>query len=661
MKTFLDTLGLNYPSARLKAMTLVAAAAVVVVTPAHSQGDPSAGKTVFANQCSNCHTTSAGKNGFGPSLAAVFGRRSGALSDYKYSDAMASAGLTWDAATLDGFLASSTAKVPGTLMAVTITDAVARANVIAYLETLGIAPATAVAAAPAATPLPHGPTATELLGAATDRISWLYASKDYAGQRYVSSTQITATNAARLRPVCIYRSDNVAATQTSPLVYDGTMYFTINEVTVAMDAATCRQRWSHTWAMKDGALSKVNRGAALKDGRLVRGTPDGYLIALNMRDGSLLWSRKIADSAAGQYLSMPPLIFEDRIIYGPAGADWGAKNWIGAFSLETGEPLWRFNLIPDANERGAETWSDSRALQHGGASLWTPLSLDAARGVLYVPVGNPAPDFFGAARPGDDLYTNSAVALDIRSGKLLWFHQFGPADVHDRDLSQVSPLFRAPVEGKSRELMAISGKDGLLRVLDRVSHEQLYEKAITSRTDWDAPPTLEGAHSCPGLLGGLEWNGPAYSPATRALYVATVDWCGTFTKADQAPQFTTNAHYYGGAVSPDPREQARGWLQSIDAATGKEHWKRLWPTPLVAGVTVTAAGVLFTGDFNSNFLALDAATGKTLYSFNTGGSVGGGVISYEVAGKQYAAAVSGAVSGFFGGSGTAEVVVFALP
>ena len=659
MKALLDAPGMQSPISAVIAMTLIAAAAVVVVTPARADGDPSAGKTAFANQCSNCHTTTAGKNGFGPSLAAVFGRRSGGLSDYKYSDAMANAGLTWDAATLDEFLTSSTTKVPGTLMAVTITDAVARANVIAYLGTLGVARATI--ARTATTPLPHGPTATELLNAASDRDNWLYASKDYSGQRYVSSTQITTANAARLRPVCIYRSDNIAATQTSPLIYKGTMYFTINEVTVAMDAATCRQRWSHTWALKDGALSKVNRGAALKDGRLIRGTPDGYLIALNMQDGSLLWSQKIADSNAGQYLSMPPLIFEDRIIYGPAGADWGSKNWIGAFSLETGEPLWRFNLVPDPSEPGAETWSDPRALQHGGASLWTPLSLDTSNGVLYVPVGNPAPDFFGSARPGDDLYTNSAVALDIRSGKLLWFHQFGPADVHDRDLSQVSPLFSAPVDGRSRELMAISGKDGLLRVLDRVSHEQLYQKAITTRTGWDSPPTVEGAHSCPGLLGGLEWNGPAYSRATRALYVATVDWCGTFTKADQAPQFTTNAHYYGGAVAPDPRNQARGWLQSIDGATGTEHWKRQWPTPLVAGVTVTAGGVLFTGDLDNNFLALDAATGKTLYSFNSGGSIGGGVVSYEIGGKQYVAAVSGAVSGFFGGSGTAEVVVFALP
>jgi alcohol dehydrogenase (cytochrome c) len=620
------------------------------------------GKTAFENQCSNCHTTVVGKNGFGPSLAELIGRPSGGLADYHYSTAMANAGLIWNETTLDQFLASSTAKVPGTLMVVSITDPTMRSDVISYLKTLGSAPtATEASQGGSTTPLGSGPTAQELLGSATDREGWLYASKDYMGQRYVAAAQITVANAAHLRPVCIYRSTSVVATQANPLVYRGTMYFTLDEATVAIDAASCRQRWTYTWKLRDGVLSKANRGVALKDGRLLRGTPDGYLIALNMTDGSLLWSRKIADSKAGQYLSMPPLIFEDSVIYGPAGADWGAKNWIGAFRLDTGEPTWRFNLIPDPGEAGADTWHDPGALKHGGASLWTPLALDANKGVLFVPVGNPSPDFFAAARPGDNLYTNSAVALDVRTGKLLWYHQFGPADVHDRDLSQVSPLFSASVTGVKRNLIAISGKDGLLRVLDRDTHEQLFETPITSRTNWDAAPTVAGVHSCPGLLGGMEWNGPAYERISNTLYVATVDWCGVFTKTAEPPQFTVNAHYYGGAVTPDPRDQARGWLQAIDASTGKVRWKRQWPTPLVAGVTVTGGGVLFTGDFDDNFVAVDAKSGKTLYTFDTGGSVGGGVISYEINGKQYVAALSGAVSGFFGGSGPAAVVVFALP
>jgi alcohol dehydrogenase (cytochrome c) len=173
-------------------------------------------------------------------------------------------------------------------------------------------------------------------------------------------------------------------------------------------------------------------------------------------------------------------------------------------------------------------------------------------------------------------------------------------------------------------------------------------------------PTVEGAHSCPGLLGGMEWNGPAYSPGSHTLFVATVDWCAVFTKTEKPPEFTLNAHYYGGAANPDPRDQARGWIQAIDAVTGKEKWKRQWPTPLVAGITATGGGVLFSGDLDDNFFVLDAATGKTLYTFNTGGTVGGGVISYEINGRQYVASTSGTVSGFFGGNGTAAIVIFSL-
>lgn len=644
------------PAMQLASLCMLAAASAT-----WAAGDAAAGKTVFENQCAACHTTEVGKNGFGPSLAGVVGRPSGALAGYTYSTAMANSHLVWDAATLDQFLTSSTAKVPGTAMSVALADGRARDDVIAYLGTLAGAPVAAAPPAPPPAPLPAGPTAEELRHSAADTQGWLYASKDFAGQRYVALNQINAGNAHSLRAACIYRANASGSLQSSPLVYKGVLYFTIDNATVAIDAATCREKWTATWEMKATPLSKTNRGVAIADGRLVRGTPDGYLIALNMANGAVLWSQKIADPKNSQYLSMPPLILGDTIIYGPAGADWGAKNWIGAFKLATGEPIWKFNLIPDANEPGADSWKDPASRDHGGGSLWTPLALDADKGLLYVPVGNPAPDFYGSARPGDNLYTDSLVVLDVKTGKLVWYHQFVPNDVNDRDLSQVSPLFSATVKGKSRNLVTVSGKDGLLRVLDRDTHEQLYELPITTRTGFEEKPSVEGAHGCPGLLGGMEWNGPAYSPASRSLYVATVDWCGTFSKLPNPPAFAQNAHYYGGAVTPDPRAQARGWLYAIDAASGVVRWRQQWPTPLVAGVTATAGGVLFTGDLDNNFLAIDAANGKTLYSFNTGGSIGGGVLSYAIGGKQYVATTSGVVSGFFGGTGAATIVVFALP
>jgi alcohol dehydrogenase (cytochrome c) len=642
----------------------ILAALVVPFTPAKAQGSAEAGKKVFETQCSSCHTTTAGAQGFGPSLAAVLERRAGTLAGYHYSTAMASSGLVWDATTLDSFLSSSTAKVPGTAMSVSLPKASDRADVIAYLATLGqsasAVPAPA-SATQAASPTGAGPTEEDLLQAASDDRNWLYASKDFSGQRFVGLTQITPANAASLRAACIYRSSSAGATQTSPLVYQRVMYLTIDAAIVAIDAATCRERWTYNWPAKDQTLSATNRGVAIKDGRVVRGTADGYLIAVDMEKGTLLWSQKIADSKAGQYLSMPPLIDGDLVIYGPAGADWGAKNWIGAFRLSDGEPVWKFNLIPDTDEPGADSWSDPKAREHGGGSVWTPLALDAAKGVLFIPVGNPAPDFYREIRPGANLYTDSVVALDVKTGRLLWYKQFRPADMHDWDLSQVSPIFHAQVKGKERDAMTVSGKDGLLRMLDRDSHEVLYEMPITTRENAEAEPTVPGAHVCPGLLGGMEWNGPAYSPASNTIFVATVDWCGTFKKSEAPPAFTENAHYYGGSVTPDPHDQAKGWLYAIDAGEGTVRWRQQWPTPLVAGVTATAGGVLLTGDLDNNFLAIDMRDGKTLYTFNTGGAIGGGVISYELGGKQYVAATSGVVSGFFGGSGTSSVLIFALP
>ncbi len=642
-------------------MVLVALSAGAYAQGDTANSDTAQGQKMFQAQCASCHTVKPGVNGFGPSLAGVVGRAAGKAPNFTYTSAMANSGLTWDDATLDTFLTSSTQKVPGTSMPVAIADAEVRASIIAYLKTVGAgaaAPAP-MASAPVAEPT-GGPTQSELDAAATDTKSWLYASKDYTGQRFVKLGQINRKNAHDLRPVCIYRSDSATPTQTNPLVYEGTMYLTVDTSVVAIDAANCRPKWTYKWETKGRVLSPTNRGVGIKDGVLVRGTADGYLIALNMATGQLLWSRQIASAEGSQYLSMPPLMFEDMVIYGPAGADWGAKNWIGAFKLKTGEPVWRFNLIPDDGEPGADSWKDPKARAHGGGSLWTPLALDAKAGVLYVPVGNPSPDFYGDVREGDDLYTNSAVALDVHSGKLLWYRQFVANDVHDADLSQVSPIFSGTVGGKTRNLITVTGKDGLMRVLDRDTHETLYELPVTSRTNIDAAPTVEGVHRCPGLLGGMEWNGPAYDPVDKTIFVAAVDWCGVFTRTAERPDFTPYAHYYGGAVTPDPRSEARGWLTAVDSTNGKTRWKKQWPTPLVAAVTATSGGVLFTGDLDNNFLVLDASNGNTLYRFNTGGTVGGGVLTYELNGKQYVATTSGVVSGFFGGSGTSAVVIFSM-
>ena len=628
-----------------------------------AQQDAARGKTAYEANCAACHTVIPGKHGFGPSLAGVVGREAGTVEGYKFTSALAQSGLHWDAKNLDEFLTNTTTKVPGTAMDLAVPNPADRAAIIAYLGTIqGPATAAKAAAAPAAPVMPRGagPTQAELLGAQSNNRDWLYATHDYTGARYVDLAQISTKNAASLRPICIYRSDIPGPTQTNPIVYKGVIYVTVEKYTAAIDGKTCRAKWTHKWKADGREISLANRGVAIKDGILVRGQTDGNLIALDMESGKLLWSRKIANGDNGQYMSMPPLIFEDLVLYGPAGADWGAKNWIGAFKLTTGEQVWKFNLIPDANEPGAETWKDPKSLEHGGASLWTPVSLDVKTGTLYVPAGNPAPDFYGDLRPGDNLYTNSVVALDVRTGKLKWYKQFGPADVWDGDLDQVSPLFSANVKGKKRDLITVSGKDGLMRVLDRDTQEMLFEVPVTRRENIDAKPTVPGVHRCPGLLGGIEYNGPAYNPKTQTLFTGANDWCGIFTLAGTAPTWAVQTHYYGGGVTPDSADQSKGVLMAFDAISGKVKWKKEWAHSWSSALTTTSGGVIFTGAYDNDFLVLDQANGEVLYRFNTGGSMGGGVVTYQVDGKQYVAAVSGVISGFHGGSGTSAIVVFAL-
>jgi alcohol dehydrogenase (cytochrome c) len=633
---------------------------IAFVGPAVADDNVGAGQEIYQAQCSACHSNQPGVNGIGPSLAGVAGRKAGSLPGFHFTPALQGSGLTWNVDTFIQFLADPSKLVPGTAMTVMVPDATGRANLFAYLATLKGATAETKPSGPTV-PKITGPTQAELDAAASATDGWLYASHDYAGTRFVDLKQITPENSKNLRPVCLYRSEQPASVQTSPLVYQGVMYLTFGRATVAIDAKTCRERWTYVWQPKGQEISPANRGAAIKDGKLVRGTADGYLITLDMADGSLLWSKPIASFAGGQYFSMPPLIYGDLIIAGPSGADFGAKNWVGAFKLDNGEQVWKFNLVPDPGEPGAETWENPESLKHGGGSLWTPLSLDVKSGVLYLPVGNPAPDFYGEIRPGANLYTDSIVALDVKTGKLLWYRQFIPHDVHDADLSQVSPLFATTIDGKQHDVITVSGKDGLLRLLDRSSQQQFYEVPITTRENVDALPTVEGVHRCPGLLGGMEWNGPAYDPGSNSLYVPATDWCGVFKRAPKDPPIMQGMHYYGGSVTSDPREKAKGWLTTLDASTGKERWKYASPTPLVAGVTATSGGVLFTGDLDNDFLALDAKTGDVLYRFNTGGSIGGGVISYALDGKQYVATTSGTVSAFFGGSGLPAIIIFALP
>jgi alcohol dehydrogenase (cytochrome c) len=485
-------------------------------------------------------------------------------------------------------------------------------------------------------------------GALGDSANWLYVDHDYHGTRYSGLSQINTGNVRKLVKVCSYQFPDKEPSQTAPLAYAGTIYATTARYTVALDGATCKVLWQYKWQPRGREVVMTQRGAAIKDGKIVRGTADGYLLALDAATGSELWSRQIADPADGHFFSVAPLIVGDLIFIGPAGSEWAGKGWVGAFKLANGERVWKFNTVPDLGEAAADTWGNNpKVLKTGGGSIWTPMSYDKDKNLLYVPVGNPAPDFYDKDRPGSNLYTGSIVALDASTGRLAWHYQTVPHDQRDYDLTHVSPLLDVEVSGQSRAVIALTGKDGLLRLLDRDSQRVWYTVAFTTRLNAEGPIGTSFEHICPGTVGGHEWSGSAYNPTLKALFVPATDWCWDVRMDEKAPEVaadnTKGPFFFGGEGKFRPWTEAAGWLTSFDGATGKERWKYHASKPMIGGVMATAGNLVFTGELNGTFEAFDATNGKIVYRHDVGGPVGGGVISYEVASKQYVAVVSGFV------------------
>ncbi|MGD8870453.1 MAG: PQQ-binding-like beta-propeller repeat protein, partial [Gemmatimonadota bacterium] len=325
-----------------------------------------------------------------------------------------------------------------------------------------------------------------------------------------------------------------------------------------------------------------------------------------------------------------------------------------------GEPVWRFNNVPGAKD-GTGTWPNPEGIVLGGGGVWTPVSFDRDLEELYVAVTNPAPDFPAHLRPGLNLYTNSIIALDIRSGELRWYEQLVPNDSHDWDLSQVSPLITTRVGGQERDMVVTAGKDGWMRVLDRRSHERLYETPIARLENQDVPPPIDGVHACPGVNGGVLWNGAAYSPGRDLLFIGAIDWCATYASAENV-RFIPGQMFLGGTVRPDAEYSGR--VTAVDATDGSVRWVHTTERPMVGAVTATAGDVLFVGELTGDLVALDAESGEELFRSYTGGPIGGGVVSYEVDGKQYVAVSSGDPSILnwrLGHEGAPTLLVYSLP
>ena len=486
---------------------------------------------------------------------------------------------------------------------------------------------------------------------------WPEYNNGYNSQRFSPLKQINTDNVAGLKPLCEVKLGEEGAFESGPIVVGDVLYVTTAHTTVAMNAADCKVQWRNIHKPTETEIQPVNRGAAYLGGRIFRGYSDGWLVALNAKTGKVEWQVHPADPKVGEFLSAAPIAWHGLVFIGLAGSDWGIRGKMLAFDARTGKEMWHFWTIPEGHEPGANTWTIPATIKHGGGGTWTSYTLDPSSGELFVPVANPSPDFDPAHRPGDNLFTDSVVVLDARTGKLKWWYQLTHNDGLDYDLGAAPMLYTA--DGVER--VALGSKDGYLYSLNRRTHKQVFKTAITTIKNANAVPTIEGMHVCPGALGGVEWNGPAFDPRTHDIYVGAVDWCQIYKRGTDY-KFIPGGFYFGTSAVADPAASSSGWVTAVDAATGKVRWQFHAPEPVIAGVTPTAGGLVFAGDGGGDFYAFDAADGKMLLQYASGGSMAGGVITYTVRDKQYVAFTSGNISrlGTFNTTGSPTLVVMTL-
>ena len=498
------------------------------------------------------------------------------------------------------------------------------------------------------------PATTATSAKAAPDAEWPMYNKEYNGQRYSTLDQINTDNVGALREICRVRVEKGVSFHAGQVVINGVMYITTDLITEAINPATCDVIWKNIYTPDKPEHWFNNRGVAYADGRLFRGTGDDRVIAFDAKTGKELW-RVVAGDHTVEWFAAAPIVWHDMVFIGVAGAEWGIKGRIMAFSAKTGKQLWSFNLVPQGKEFGTDTWKGD-SWKTGGGGTWSTVTLDEATGELFIPVANAAADFDQSDRGhGSNLFTDSIVVLDARSGKLKWWYQATINDDKDRDIGAAPMLFTT---ADGREAMAIGSKDGYLHVVDRKSHKLLYKQAVTTISNVDARVTAEGIHVCPGSLGGVQWNGPAYDPKLKTIVIGSVDWCGTFTS--KKTKYKHGDFYYGGTWALD-KTPGKGWINSFDADSGKLRWKFAAPSPVVSAITPTAGGIVFAGDMAGSLYALRSTNGEVLKKLETGGPIAGGIVTYTIAGKQYVALNSGNISRVpWGNAGIPSVIVYAV-
>ncbi|HEX5483708.1 MAG TPA: PQQ-dependent dehydrogenase, methanol/ethanol family [Terriglobia bacterium] len=495
---------------------------------------------------------------------------------------------------------------------------------------------------------------------------WLSYNGDYTGRRYSALAQINTRNVTELRAQWVFHPGNSRHIEATPVVVRGIMLVTSANDAFALDARTGRVIWHYSRPVTEGLLDDASqhhsRGVAVWHSRVFIETDNAHLLCLDVRSGHLIWDVRYADSARNYGATSAPLVIKNKVVVGTSGGDSGVRGFLAAYDAMTGQRAWRFWTIPGPGEPGSASWPEKYYLT-GGGTTWMPGTYDPALNTLYWGTSNPAPDFDGSVRPGDDLYTDCVLALDPDTGKLKWYFQFTPHDLFDYDAVETPVLVDAPYEGRPRKLLVEANRNGFLYVLDRVNGKFLWAVPFVKKLNWakgiDAhgrplrtgvAPSAKGARVCPGFAGATNWYSPSYNPAAHLLFFRTFDDCGMYYLKPQA--FAFSKTYYATGVRRIPGEEGKASVRAYNLETRRFEWNypQAMPGGGWGGAMTTAGGLVFFGDNAGSFEALDARTGRALWHFNTGQHIHASPMSFAVNGKEYVAIAAGS-----------DIFTFALP
>ncbi len=501
--------------------------------------------------------------------------------------------------------------------------------------------------------------------AVTSQADWPSYNGQTSGSRYSQLTQINKNNVGRLTPKWMFSLPNTPPLQVTPVVVDGVMYVTSANQCYALDAGSGRQIWHYSRPRTKGLIGNaaggVNRGVAVAGDRVFMVTDHAHIIALNRATGALLWETEMADWRQNYNATGAPLVVGDLVISGTAGGDEGVRGFLAAYDQATGKEVWRFWTVPAPGEPGSETWQGG-GIAHPGATTWLTGTYDPDLDTIYWPTGNPTPDLYGDDRRGDNLYSDSIVALEAKTGKLKWHFQFTPHDVWDYDAQETPALIDTNWQGKPRKLLVQANRNGFFYVLDRTDGKFLFGTKYVKNVTWatgltaegrpirvpDMEPSLEGRRVCPSLEGASNWYSTSFSPATGLYYVQTNDKCGVFTKIPM--EWAAGRGYMGGSFAQAPDEPAQRVLRAIDIQTGKVAWELPQTGPVTSwgGVLGTAGGIVIFGEDSGSLMAADASNGKPLWSFQTNQNWKASPMTYVFDNKQHVAVAAGSAIIAFG-------------